>query len=210
MKEKGARLLPVALILVFTLTRWPGLMPLNFSAAYALAFCAGVYLPGRLAWWLPVVAMAISDLALNSYYYFVLHIDAFRLTHLANYVAYVMIIGLGKRFNSRTSLPTLVGAGLLGSLLFYLITNSASWLFNPFGNPEYTRNLAGWIIALTKGTSGYPETWVFFRNTLLSGGLFTGLFAGVLKFSEMMEKAEDAPREEEPSVEEGAIEESKP
>jgi hypothetical protein len=141
MKQKGARLLPIALILVFTLTRWPGLMPLNFSAAYALAFCAGVYLPGRLAWWLPIVAMAISDLALNSYYYFVLHIDAFRVTQLANYVAYVMIIGLGKRFNSRTSLPTLVSAGLLGSLLFYLITNSASWLFNPFGNPEYTRNL---------------------------------------------------------------------
>ena len=31
------------MLLVFALSRWPGLMPMNFSAAYALAFCAGLY-----------------------------------------------------------------------------------------------------------------------------------------------------------------------
>ena len=36
----------------------------------------------------------------------------------------------------------------------YLLTNTASWLFNPFANPEYTKDLAGWLIALTKGTAG--------------------------------------------------------
>src|SRR5271157_36319 len=38
---------PVLLIVVFALSRWPGLMPPNFSAAYAILFCAGLYLPGR-------------------------------------------------------------------------------------------------------------------------------------------------------------------
>jgi Family of unknown function (DUF6580) len=71
----------------------------------------------------------------------------------------------------------------LGALLFYLLTNTAAWLFNPFGNPEYKRNLMGWIIALTKGTAGYAATWEFLRNTLLSGGLFTGLFVGAMKLT---------------------------
>ena len=90
-----------------------------------------------------------------------------------------------------------LGGGILGALLFYLITNTASWLFNPFGNPEYTRNFIGWLRALTLGTHGWPETWQFFRNTLLSGGLFTGLFVGAMK---MVEAAESA-REKEPAEE---------
>ena len=88
----------------------------------------------------------------------------------------------------------------MGAILFYLITNTASWLFNPFNNPEYTKTLAGWLTALTKGTAGWPQTWEFFRNTLLSGGLFTGLFVGAMKFSESVaeskqeaEQGEEAP-----------------
>jgi hypothetical protein len=44
---------------------------------------------------------------------------------------------------------------------------------------------------LTKGTQGYPQTWEFFRNTLLGGGLFTGLFVGAMKLSEALETEED-------------------
>jgi hypothetical protein len=103
---------------------------------------------------------------------------------------------LGTRFNPRASMLKLVSGGLLGAIIFYLITNTASWLFNPFNNPEYVKTFAGWFIALTKGTAGYPETWQFFRNTLLSGGLFTALFAGAMKLAEAMEpkeKEEDEP-----------------
>ncbi len=83
----------------------------------------------------------------------------------------------------------------MGAILFYLITNTAAWL----SNPEYTKDLAGWIIALTKGTSGYPTTLEFFRNTLMSGGLFTGLFAGALKLTEAAESAKEKEPEEEPA-----------
>ena len=105
----------------------------------------------------------------------------------------------------------MLGGGLLGATLFYLITNTASWLLNPFGNPEYTKDLAGWITALTSGTKGHPPTWEFFRNTLLSGGLFTGLFAGAMKLSEKMEAQEaDTAEEEADEQSEGAqTEESK-
>jgi hypothetical protein len=60
------------------------------------------------------------------------------------------------------------------------------------------KDLAGWIKALTTGTPGYPTTLEFFRNTLMSGGLFTGLFAGALKLSEAAESAKEKEPEEEP------------
>jgi hypothetical protein len=87
----------------------------------------------------------------------------------------------------------------MGAILFYFLTNTAAWLFNPFGNPEYTKDLAGWLIALTKGTGGYPPTLEFFRNTLMSGGLFTGLFAGALKLTEAPEPAKEKEPEEAPA-----------
>ncbi len=203
MKEKSNLWLPVLLMVVFALSRWPGLLPENFSAVYALAFCAGVYFPGRMAWWLPLATLAASDLAINCYYYFAKDINAFKVYQLVNYVVYAAIIWLGRRFSPRASWLKLLCGGLLGAILFYLITNTAAWLFNPFGNPEYTKDLTGWLIALTKGTAGHPPTWEFFRNTLMSGGLFTGLFAGAMKMSEQAEAEEEEQAEEE-AVEEPA------
>lgn len=196
MKEERRLWLPILLMVVFAMTRWPGLLPPNFSAAYALSFCAGVFFPRRMAWWLPLTTLLISDLLINCYYQFVQHIDAFKWTQLINYGAYASLIWLGTKFNRKGSLLKLVGGGVLGAVLFYLITNTASWLFNPFNNPEYTKTVHGWIIALTKGTAGYPQTWEFFRNTLLSGGLFTGLFAIAMKLTEETEPEREAEPEE--------------
>jgi hypothetical protein len=197
-KENRQLWLPILLMLTFALTRWPGLLPPNFSAAYALTFCAGVFLPKKLAWWLPLGTMLASDLIINLYYQFVQHIDAFKWTQLINYAVYAVLILLGTRFNPRAALLKLIGGGVLGAIIFYVITNTASWFFNPFNNPEYTKTFAGWIVALTKGTAGYPQTWEFFRNTFLSGGLFTGLFAGAMKLSEVAEtQTEEQPEEEE-------------
>jgi len=191
---KGKIALPVALMVVFALSRIPGMMPQNFSAAYALAFCAGVYFPGRAAWWLPLATLAVTDAALN-FYYQSLGYDVWSWSvvryQLCNYAAYAGLIGLGRRFKPQAAFLSLLAGGLLGAVLFYLITNTASWLFNPFGNPEYTKTLAGWFTALTKGTGGWPQTWEFFRNTLLSGGLFTALFAGAMKVSEAAESPAD-------------------
>ena len=216
-KEKWNKLLPVLFVVVFAVSRIPGLMPANFSAAYAFAFCAGVYFSKRLAWWLPIAVMLATDIGLNFYYQ---HNDpdhsvwdSRNLANLAfNYAAYVVLIFLGRRFKPQTSFSLLLGGGILGAILFYLITNTASWFFNPFNNPEYTKNLAGWIIALTKGTGGYPSTWEFFRNTLLSGGLFTALFAGAAKLTAPAESPADktaGARDDEESEDEESPEEAK-
>jgi len=191
-----ARLLPWAFIVLAAVSRWPGLFPGNFSAFYALAFCAGAFFPGKMKWWLPLGTLLVTDLLLNLYYYFGMGINAFQPFQLVNYAAFAAIILFGKRFSPRSSFVRLLGGGIVGALLFYLVTNTAAWLFNPFGNPEYTKDLAGWLIALTKGTGGYPTTLEFLRNTLLSGGLFTGLFAGALKFTESAESAAEKESED--------------
>jgi hypothetical protein len=202
---KGKSALPLALMLVFALSRIPGMLPQNFSAAYALAFCAGVYFSGRMAWWLPLSTLLVTDIGLDLYYCFSLGWHVFELPvlkyQLFNYVSYVLLIWLGRRFKPSSSFVGLLGGGVLGALLFYLITNTASWLFNPFHNPEYTKNFIGWLTALTKGTSGWPQTWEFFRNTLMSGGIFTGLFVGAMKLTEAAESAKEKEPEEKPAEE---------
>ena len=141
-------------IILFAFSRVPGIIPdkwVNFSAAYAFVFCAGVYLSGRAAWWLPLVVLLATDIGLNMYYWLCLGWEVWEWPalkfQLFNYVAYVAILWLGKRFKPRSSFVSLLGGGLLGALLFYLITNTASWFFNPFSNPEYTKSFTGWLIA---------------------------------------------------------------
>ena len=175
-------------MVVFALTRVPGMLPPSFSAAYALVFCAGVYFSGRMAWWLPLGTLLVTDIGLNFYYWLALGYDVWTPSNLAylcfNYVAYAALIVLGRRFKPKSSFIALLGGGILGALLFYIITNTASWFFNPFGNVEYTKDFWSLVKALTKGVAGWPETWQFFRNTLISSGLFTGLFVGAMKWLE--------------------------
>lgn len=185
---KSKMALPLALMIVFALSRIPGMLPQNFSAAYALVFCAGVYFTGRSGWWLPLVTMLITDIGLDIYYwklgYFHFSSIAYQ---LVNYLGYAVIYCLGRRFKPGSTYVGLLGGGILGALLFYLITNTASWLYNP----EYAKNFLGWLKALTTGTQGWPQTWEFFRNTLMSGGLFTGLFVGAMKVNESAESARE-------------------
>lgn len=183
--------LAIALMIVFALARVPGIMPENFSPAYALAFCAGVYFPGALAWWLPLGTLLLSDIVLNVFYYNVPALSPFM---FAIYGVYALIILLGKRFR-HSSFLTLLGGGLVGALMFYLITNTISWLVDP----GYHKSFMGWIQSLTVGLPGYPPTWEFFKNTLLSGGLFTGLFAGSMKIAEFVSEKEESEEPEEES-----------
>jgi hypothetical protein len=193
--------MPVLLMGVFALTRWPGVMPPNFSAAYALAFCAGVYFPRSLAWWLPLTTLFATDVVMNLFYYRVPPVDD---RMLINYLAYGSIIFLGQRFKPRAAWLALLAGGLAGAILFYFVTNTASWLLDP----AYPKTLFGWVQALTVGTPGWPHTWEFFRNTLLSGGLFTGLFAGAMKWGGVAEPEEEQEAAEPEEAEESAPEEA--
>ena len=185
----------VALVM---LSRWPGLFPPSFSVVYGLAFCGGVYFSGAMAWWLPLGTVAVTDVALN-FYYQAKGFDVWTWSvikyQLVNYLVYAGIIGLGRGYKPQSKFFALLGGGVLGALVFFLVTNTASWLLNPFHNPEYTHTLSGWLVAIIKGTNGWPQTWEFFRNTLFSGGLFTGLFVAAMKLS-----AAESPADKEAGV----------
>jgi hypothetical protein len=181
--------LPVALMLAFALSRWPGALPNNFSAAYALAFCCGVFLPGRLAWWLPLSTLIATNVLLTHFYY-QMTIWSWSLLYLS--ISYGALVFLGRRFQPAAAWWKLVGGGLLGAVVFYLISNTGAWLTE--STQPYPKTFSGWIQALTVGTPGWPPTWTFFRNTLLSGGLFTALFVGAMRLGESLTSA--APEEE--------------
>ena len=190
--------LPIALMVVFALSRLPGMLPQNFSAAYAIAFCGGVYFSGAMAWWLPLGALLGTDILLNVFYY---HESVFTPYMAVKTLSFLGIIALGRLFSSRANFLKLLGGGLLGAVLFYLITNTASW----FNDPAYAKTIAGWIQALTVGRPDFhPTTLEFFRNTLLSGGIFTALFVGAVKLTTRTESPADkraGAREEEPQGE---------
>lgn len=200
-KEKTNIWLALVLLLLLALTRWPGALPANFSAVYAMAFCTGLYFRGRHQWLFPLGTMLLCDVLLNLYYQRQYPDAQFfngpaLLFMVGNYVAYAALFLLGRSFSPMARFASLLGGGILGAILFYLITNTAAWFLNPFNNPEYVKSFAGWIIALTKGTAGYAQTWEFFRNTLLSGGLFTGLFVGAMKLT----ASSESPRDKEASA----------
>jgi hypothetical protein len=170
-------ILPAIFIAVFALSRIPGWLPPNFSAAYAFAFCAGVYFRGALAWALPLGVMLVTDVALNLFYY---HTSAFGFYLLLNYSIYALLIGLGKFFSRKASFLKLLLGGLVGAVVFYLVTNTLAW----WQDAAYARTIAGWIQALTFGRPDFqPTTWEMFRNTFLSGGLFTALFVASEKMT---------------------------
>ena len=198
-KEKWNRWLPFLFLALFALSRWPGLFPPNFSAATALAFCAGVYFAGAAAWWLPLGTMLATDVALNVFYYHVAPLGSYL---LLNYAIYAGLIGLGKWFGRRAAFLKLLLGGLAGAVIFYLVTNTLSWL----QDPAYAKTIAGWIQALTTGRLDvHPTTWEMFRNTLGSGGLFTALFAGAAKLTAPAESPAEktaGARDEEPEAEE--------
>jgi hypothetical protein len=185
----------VVLMIVFALSRWPGVMPWNFSAAYALAFCAGLYFPTVLAWVLPLATLLITDGILYVTYYHV-PLTQFFPGMLPNYIGYAAFIGLGQLLRSKRSWLALISGSLVGAIVFYIISNTASWM-----ELSYAKTFSGWIQALTVGLPGFPPTWTFFWRTLISSGLFSGLFIGSMKGVEAMESAKEEKEEQEPAEE---------
>jgi hypothetical protein len=90
-------------------------------------------------------------------------------------------LGIGVLVSRRRNWLNLMGGALAGSVLFYLVTNTASW----FGDPAYAKDAAGWWQALTVGQPQYYPTIFFFRNSLASDLLFTGCFALAMEYASL-------------------------
>jgi hypothetical protein len=145
----------------------------NFAPVAAVALCGAVYLPRRLAAVLPIAMLFISDLVLNLFHY---HQPFFTFDILPRYLALALISALGFALRGRSNLLRLLTASFAGSLIFFVITNTGSWIYEP----GYAKTFAGWVQAMTTGLPGYPSTWWFYRYTLLSDLFYTLLFAACM------------------------------
>ena len=186
MRDKPNMPLLLGLMALFTAMRWPGLLPWNFSPVYAICFCAGVYFKGWRAWLLPVGLMFISDVVMNYFHYRPMGFSTFTSHMLVTYALYLGLVGLGWGITEKARPVVLITGGILGACVFYFATNSVAWL----NNPVYVKSWAGLVQSFTIGEPGYPPPIVFFRNTVLSGALFTAVIVLAVRHARAEEMAE--------------------
>jgi hypothetical protein len=140
----------------------------NFAPVAAVALCSGIFLPRRLAFIVPLGALFISDIFLNWHFHYALISPEM----ISRYLALAATVAIGFTLRNHPRLSNVLPASVLGSLIFYVVTNTSSWLTWP----GYARTFSGWFQALTVGLPGYAPTWMFFRSSLISDLLFTILF----------------------------------
>jgi len=144
----------------------------NFSPLMALAFCGAVYLRPRAWWAVPFAALILSDLWIN-HIYMSEHGYGYGGVQMAvRALCFAGALGIGVLVARRKNWLNLFSGAVGGAVLFYLATNTASWA----GDLFYAKTAAGWWQAMTVGHPQFPPTIYFFRNSLVSDLLFTGLF----------------------------------
>lgn len=152
----------------------PGFMPLA-----AVALCAGVFLPRRLALVIPLGILLLSDAIIDAHY----GARFFSVLTFVNYVLLAVIgvfgMSLQHPIPRMTRFGTVLGATLAGSVFFYVASNALVWL----GAPEYPQTAAGLLQALTTGLPGYLPSYVFFRNGLVSDGLYSMVFVACVRLT---------------------------
>src|SRR6058998_599803 len=148
----------------------------NFAPLAAIALCSAAYFPKKYKFSVPLVTLFISDAVINFRYGAPLLAPQI----VVRYAALALVGCIGVLLQNRASLKTLLPASIVGSTIFYAITNTFSWL----SDPGYAKNFAGLIQSLTLGLPQYSATpsWMFFRNSVVSDLLFTGLFILCLKW----------------------------
>jgi hypothetical protein len=106
---------------------------------------------------------------------------------LSHYVGFAIVGCLGLLLQRRASWKTLLPASVAASLIFYVVTNSVSWIYDP----GYAKNFAGLIQSLTVGLPEYSATpsWMFFRNSLISDLVFTFLFVVCMNVGRIRERS---------------------
>ncbi len=132
--------------------------PWNFTPIAAIALFSGVYLGKKYAILAPILAMFLSDIFLGSY--------EWKLVLLV-YGSFCLIGLMGLVIRKHKSPATIFTGSLLGSILFFLITNFAVWQFTNW----YPKTLSGLIQC-------YILALPFFRNSLLGDLFYNSIFFG--------------------------------
>lgn len=147
----------------------------NVAPMTAFALFSGYAFKSRWSPGLILLTNLITDLFIGFYSWKVM---------LAVYGSYVLIALIG-RWQGAHAFGVAFGT-LLGSVVFFVITNGAVWAFSSW----YGHSFAGLLAAYANGL-------LFFRNSLLGdllyGGLFFAAYALVTRSADAPSEAKQAP-----------------
>ena len=145
----------------------------NISPLAALVVAGAVYLPRRAAFAVPFGALFLSTLAVNLAKGWPL-IDFYTLGAMG---AFAIVFALAWQVRGTRRVPVVMGISLAGTVVFYLVSNTLAFVFEP----GYAKSLAGWWQAQTTGLilPGAPPSWWFFLKSLAGDLVFMGLMVAV-------------------------------
>lgn len=132
--------------------------PANFAPVGAIALFGGLYLPKKWAIILPLIAMFVSDIFIGFYTWQIM---------LSVYAGFALMGLIGLIVRKNKAFATVIGGTLLGSILFFLITNAAVWQFGTM----YAHNFSGLI-------QSYFMALPFFKNSLFGDLFYVGVMVG--------------------------------
>lgn len=134
----------------------------NFTAVGAIALFGGTYLPNKkLAFTIPLVAMLLTDLIIG-----------FHQTMWAVYLSFGLIVLIGIQISKNKKVTNILFATISSSILFFLVTNFAQWLSDPF----YAKTGAGLAQCFTMAIP-------FFGYTALGDMFYVAVLFGVYELA---------------------------
>ncbi len=150
-----------SLIFLAALSRLLPHLP-NFTPIAALALFGGVYLDRKHTFIVPLAAMLVSD-------YFLGFHDGM----IWVYASFAAIGLIGLWLRNHKGIATTVTATLLGSILFFVVTNFGVWLSS---HGTYPPTLSGL-------TACYVAAIPFFRNSLMGDFAYVTALFGVYELA---------------------------
>ena len=143
--------------------------PPNFAPITALALFAGAHFQKKsMSFAIPLATMLITDS--------IIHVFTGQGFHALTFVVYgsfAAIVCIGFWVRNHIAVPRLIAASLMGSVLFYVVTNFGNWALLDF----YPHTSAGLIACYV---AGIP----FFGNAIVGDLFYTGVFFGVYALAE--------------------------
>lgn len=140
-------------VMMRLIPHWP-----NFTPIAAIALFGGTFVKRKdLAFLIPVAAMLLSDLVIG-----------FHSTMLPVYLSFIAIVAIGLVLQQRITVVNTISASLSASVLFYLVTNFASWTS---GLMPYPVNASG---LMQSYIAGLP----FLFNGVLGDLFYTSVLFG--------------------------------
>ena len=140
----------------------------NLTAVGAVCLFGGAYFNRRwLAFFVPLAALAVSDVLLQTFVYPQYGPNYFK------YVCFALTVPLGMLLRGRTTLIPVGSAAIGATVLFFLLSNFEVWV-SGHGN-RYPLTPAGLLAC-------YVAALPFSLNMLYGNLLFSGLLFGAMEF----------------------------